>query len=213
MISLAIRVDRIIRKVLTSLPPGDLTFDYAHIPGLITYTLRIRQIKVGTIEVEYDSLPSFGARIRFSVIQNKFTVLQGGEEFTVEIVNLNEIIMETIKSETGKGRWKEINPEPEPADPKGFPPLRGSTLFDQKIYADLAYFHYLNRHPWENIPDHLWDRLAVKLWCRGFSNQEIAAWVQVHPRTVSNRLSKLRRSYPKAGIPTHKQRQKLSFRD
>jgi hypothetical protein len=212
MIKLAIRVDRIIHRTLVSLPPGDLTFDYFRSPGLITYTLRIRQIKVGTIEVEYDSTPSFGARIIFSVIQNKFTVLQEGEEFTVEIVNLNEIIMETIQAETGKGRWREITSEPELDDQTGMPPARGSALFYQKIYADLAYFHYLKRHPWENIPNHLWDRDAVKLWCLGFSSQEIASWVQVHPRTVTNRLSELRRCYPKAGIPTHKQRMKLLLR-
>ena len=72
MISLAIRADRIIRSVFTSLPPGDLIFDYAPIPGFITYTLRIRQIKIGTIEVEddsFDPVPRSSPHLRLAVAE------------------------------------------------------------------------------------------------------------------------------------------------
>jgi hypothetical protein len=48
----------------------------------------------------------------FTVIHNNFSVLQGGEEFVLEIANLNEIITEIIKAETGKRLWKEITPPP-----------------------------------------------------------------------------------------------------
>jgi hypothetical protein len=207
MRSLALQVDRILNRFLASLPPGDLNFDYSHLPGLITYTLRIKQVKVGTIEIENGSQRSLGVLIRFSVIKNNFSVIQDGEEFILEITNLNDIIMENIKAYTGKKRWREIASEPDGADVSTALPNQ-SSLLDQKIYADTIYFYYLHRHPWENIPNNLWDRHAVKLWCEGYSNQDIARWVNVHPRTVTNRISELRRRYPRAGIPTHKQRLK-----
>jgi hypothetical protein len=209
---LALQVDRIIHEFLASLPPGDLTFDYSRLPGLSTFTLRIKQVKVGTIEIESGSPPSLGVLLRFTVIQNNFSYIHDGEEFILEITNLNDVIMENVKAHTGKKRWREITPEPDEAGVSPTHPDR-QPLIDQKIYADIAYFYYRNRHPWDNIPDHLWDRHAVKLWCEGYSNQDIARWVNVHPRTVTNRISELRRRYPRAGIPTHKQRIKLMIRD
>lgn len=68
--------------------------------------------------------------------------------------------------------------------------------------------------PWELIPDHLWDRLAVKMWCANYSAREIANQIpDVHHRRVTNRLSELRQLYPHASIPTHKQRRERMIRE
>jgi hypothetical protein len=63
--------------------------------------------------------------------------------------------------------------------------------------------------PWMCIPDHLWDRIAIEMWCNGHTNQEIASKVKVVPRAVTNRISFLRRRYPDAHIPTYEERRKL----
>jgi hypothetical protein len=56
-------------------------------------------------------------------------------------------------------------------------------------------------NPWDLVPDHLWDRMAVELWCNGYQGGEIAQRVSVAPGTVHNRISELRKLYPDAGIP------------
>lgn len=66
--------------------------------------------------------------------------------------------------------------------------------------------------PWMCIPDHLWDRIAIEMWCNGHTNQEIASKVKVVPRAVTNRISSLRLKHPEAQIPTHEERRKLMIR-
>lgn len=60
--------------------------------------------------------------------------------------------------------------------------------------------------PWELIPEHRWDRTAVKMWCEGYLGQEIANRVNVTAKTVHNRLSRLRQLYPDADIPLDSER-------
>ncbi|HNT23303.1 MAG TPA: hypothetical protein PKM21_02980 [Anaerolineales bacterium] len=68
--------------------------------------------------------------------------------------------------------------------------------------------------PWELIPEHYWDRLAVEMWCNGHKAKEIAPKVGVSAEAVTNRLSELRKFYPEAGIPTHEERRrKFMIRD
>jgi len=64
--------------------------------------------------------------------------------------------------------------------------------------------------PWKKIPDHLWDRVAVEMWCNGYTNRDIANKVSVQPRVVTNRISQLRQLYP--SIPTNDQRRKLMIK-
>ena len=63
--------------------------------------------------------------------------------------------------------------------------------------------------PWEKIPENNWDREAIKMWCEGNTNREIGYRVSVEPRTVTNRISILRKQYPEAHIPTDKERRRL----
>ena len=206
MDTLAIRVDRIISRILTTLPPGNLTFERAYTTSLIVYTLRMQEIKVGFIEIETLPAPSLATLIRFSVIQNNFSVIQDDEELTLEITNLNEVILDAFDLEFGERRWTEITSDQHPEFQIGKPRSRKAVLFEQRVLIDSAHFKDRKLKPWEIIPDHLWDRAAVKVWCSGFSNREIAKWVKVHPRTVTNRICELRRRYPQAGIPTGEQR-------
>lgn len=69
------------------------------------------------------------------------------------------------------------------------------------------------KQPWNLIPDHLWDRTAIKLWWDGFTNNEIGKKVGVTPRVVTNRISELRRLYPDADIPTNEERRKRMIKD
>jgi hypothetical protein len=206
MAVLAIRTDRIITGVLASLPPGNLTFERAHTPNLITYTLRINQIEVGFIEIESIPISPLTTLLIFSIVQST-------AELILEIKNLNDLIMESIVLATGKGRWKEVTAELDPQLPYISPLARPSLLAEQKIFADSAHYPKRKRQPWEAIPNHLWDRLAVELWCDGYSSVEIALRVKVQPRSVTNRISELRRLYPQAGIPTRSQRKKLMLQD
>lgn len=207
------RVDYIVQRFLRSLPEGELTFHRTLWPGLITYTLFIRQVKVGLIEIESGSTPAFGTLIRFSVIQNSFAILHDNTRIVLEITKLNDLIMQEIKAETGKLRWIEVTAEPQPETTvRGVRPAQ-TTLLENTIYVDSVHYKRHYRQPWEIIPDRLWDRLAVRLWCAGFSSHEIARRVNVQPRSVANRLSMLRKKYPHAGIPTNEQRIKLLLLD
>ena len=50
-----------------------------------------------------------------------------------------------------------------------------------------------NTQPWEKIPDHLWDREAVRMLLKGCTNKEIADKLGISDATVANRFSELRR--------------------
>lgn len=56
----------------------------------------------------------------------------------------------------------------------------------------------LEGEPWMQIPDHLWDRKAVKLWLYGHSQKEIAESIgeDLKEATVNNRICQLRRDFP-----------------
>lgn len=55
--------------------------------------------------------------------------------------------------------------------------------------------------PWEMIPDNNWDRAAVRGLWEGKEDPEIAKSLSVAPKSVTNRLSNLRRLYP-SYVPT-----------
>ena len=67
--------------------------------------------------------------------------------------------------------------------------------------------------PWLRIPDHLWDREAVRLWWDLHTAQEIALTLgnegkaNVKPRRITNRLSELRQHYPDE-VPTNQERRR-----
>ena len=55
----------------------------------------------------------------------------------------------------------------------------------------------VDNDPWDRIPDHRWDRRAVKCLWEGLTDPEIAKTLDgLDAKTVTNRLSTLRRLYP-----------------
>ncbi|GAG70567.1 unnamed protein product [marine sediment metagenome] len=66
--------------------------------------------------------------------------------------------------------------------------------------------------PWNQIPDHLWDKIAVQMWWEGYTNREIADRVGVTPRRVTNRISELRGRYSELVVPKDTTRRKLLIR-
>ena len=56
-------------------------------------------------------------------------------------------------------------------------------------------------NPWEDIPDHRWDRKAVQMLWEGYQDPQIAKKLDVSSKTVTNRLSFLRQLYPDC-VPT-----------
>lgn len=55
--------------------------------------------------------------------------------------------------------------------------------------------------PWEQIPDHEWDREAVMCRWKGYTYAEIAKKVRVSPGRIGNRLSELRKKFGEDIVP------------
>jgi DNA-binding CsgD family transcriptional regulator len=83
----------------------------------------------------------------------------------------------------------------------------GEEIADNKLGSPDNISQSLDK-PWEKIPDHYADRQIVELWHKGFTNSEIGDKVGLAPRTVTNRLSKLRKEYGEDIVPTDEQRRK-----
>jgi len=63
--------------------------------------------------------------------------------------------------------------------------------------------------PWEQIEVHGADREILKLWWDGYTSGEIALKVNLHsPRTVTNKISLLRKQYGKDIVLTDEQRRR-----
>ena len=64
--------------------------------------------------------------------------------------------------------------------------------------------------PWEKIPDHRWDRKALRLWREGLSAPEIASKLrnegELTAKSIHNRLSILRGQYGEKTVPKAKDR-------
>ena len=58
--------------------------------------------------------------------------------------------------------------------------------------------------PWEQIPDKDWDRQAVQLLHKGYSDPDIGKRLSISSKRVTNRLSELRRLFPEQ-VPTRKE--------
>lgn len=82
-----------------------------------------------------------------------------------------------------------------------------------QVYDEIAAMSKsgIKYEPWNSIDDHLWDRDAVELWCKGYSSRQIGKHVGVDHRTVTNRISALRQRYPHL-VPTNEERRKLNLR-
>ena len=103
-----------------------------------------------------------------------------------------EVIMDAIALEISKQRWTEITSGLDGAFKGGEAPPSQQVLIEQRTRGDPAGESAHDPQPWQAIPDHLWDRAAVKLWCMGYTNQEIADKVKDPPRTVTNCICALR---------------------
>lgn len=57
---------------------------------------------------------------------------------------------------------------------------------------------------WEQIPDKDWDRQAVQLLHKGYSDPDIGKRLSISSKRVTNRLSELRRLFPEQ-VPTRKE--------
>jgi len=84
---------------------------------------------------------------------------------------------------------------------------------EKVVPSDPASDPAPNLQPWEKIPDRFSDQIAVRLWCEGHTNQEIARRICMQPKSVTNLISRLRCRYPDAGIPTYHQKRKLMVSD
>lgn len=193
----AVQVDNIIFRLLSSISKGNLTVERLQLSNRTTYTLRVDNTTAAYIDIENVATPTNGVLL-------SFIVALIDDETSAYMLRLNNWIISSVQAETGVDNWKVIPSHP---DDDSHPDERLSVLY-------LPESHQIQkRQPWEAIPDHLWDRLAVKLWCSGYTNQEIAQRVKVHPRTITNRISELRRRYPAAAIPTQEQRKKQMIQD
>jgi hypothetical protein len=63
--------------------------------------------------------------------------------------------------------------------------------------------------PWALIPDHLWDRQALRLWWAGLTCVEIGVRISQAPKTVRNRLTQLRKQHGTAVVPLNGRRGKV----
>ncbi len=63
--------------------------------------------------------------------------------------------------------------------------------------------------PWELIPDHLWDRRALRLWWEGLTCPEIGERLSQAPKTVRNRLTQLRKAHGPAVVPLNGRRTRV----
>ena len=73
--------------------------------------------------------------------------------------------------------------------------------------ARAEYDALLAGRPWEKIPDHLWDRLAVRAWWQGHTYAEIARYNigGVKEARVRNRLTELRGEHGEEIVPYYQQ--------
>jgi hypothetical protein len=63
--------------------------------------------------------------------------------------------------------------------------------------------------PWALIPDHLWDRRALRLWWAGLTCVEIGVRISQAPKTVRNRLTQLRKQHGIQVVPFNGRRGKV----
>lgn len=61
---------------------------------------------------------------------------------------------------------------------------------------------------WKVIPEHNWDRTAVKLWNEGYSYREIGDHLGITQKTAQNRIGELRGQFP-GNVLTDKERRRL----
>ena len=79
---------------------------------------------------------------------------------------------------------------------------------------DVKKEYPLADEPWLRIPDHRWDRDAVRLWWEGYTAKAIAIKLKMADKAnvgadrVRNRLSELRRDH-RAEVPTDSERGKI----
>jgi hypothetical protein len=99
MATLATQVDRIIYRILASISAEDLMFERTQMNALVTYILRVNQIRIGAIEIEHIATPP--SRTRLSL-----TAVYINEELSEKFIEFYRRLMETIKIETGRHRWE-----------------------------------------------------------------------------------------------------------
>lgn len=187
---LPFQLDRLISAILAQQPPGCLTFERSHTQTTVTYLVRIQQADAVMIDIESAIDPRPIANLRF-------TTLTDDESAKTTINRIQNHILTILEAQDG---------------PLQLADLTSDDTLPSEIGLSTQYQGTGSR-PWELIPDHLWDRVAVRLWCLGRSNQEIGRRLHLRPRTVTNRIGLLRKLYPLAGIPTHQQLRKDMFQD
>ncbi len=94
-------------------------------------------------------------------------------------------------------RTAPVTAAPVTARPITEPPVTGRAEAEAATPTD---------RPWELIPDHLWDRRALRLWWEGLTCPEIGRRLSQAPKTVRNRLTLLRKVYGTDVVPTNRRR-------
>ncbi len=84
-----------------------------------------------------------------------------------------------------------------PAAPSEPPMAKSVSAEDNPTTQDIP--------PWEQIPDHEWDRQALKLWWEGLTCGKIGKIVCVEEKTVRNRKCALLKKHGTEIVPTDKQ--------
>jgi hypothetical protein len=85
--------------------------------------------------------------------------------------------------------------------------MQEAGYLDQQPQGPVPTEEAEGREPWEQIPDHNWDRKALELWCTGYTHREIGDKVGVTGKTVQNRMTDLRKFYGTEIVPYKKQLQ------
>ena len=144
-----------------------------------------------------------------------FNIVEGGEEPDAGAACWqagNQLIVVNAMSENeSELEMISINKKTDPANVEAINTWQKLiSLIDKADFtlSSISYDEDENEELINEIPDHLWDRKAVEMWLNGHTNTEIAHRVNVSPRTVTNRISILRKKFPNIVISNNERRRR-----
>lgn len=160
---------------------------HLHLPGPELLSCHIRHL---TLNLEAIRMPG-----RYPVM---FTLTPQGHTFP-EVAAFAESFLAWCQATY---RAAPITGNSVPARPGTTAPVMGRTAANPVDPTDK---------PWERIPDHLWDRRALKLWWEGLTCPEIGQRLSQAPKTIRNRLTQLRKAHGPAVVPFNGRRDRVGI--